>query len=157
MVSSGFGYLAAVTALNARGVYKSAKDIEMALYKMQQAGVRPRSRDRLFSILTGAAEKLSMSVLLLGHNEAVHLVKNWGFGDVLVHTVDSVNHHSLPADFSHAMNSGVDHAKTSAGYHIGDSGSTNLKPTGAALATEYVTNKVGAAGRNARRTITYGR
>lgn len=54
------------------------------------------------------------------------------------------------------MNSGVDHAKTSVGYHIGDSGSTNLRPAKAALAMEYATNKAGAAGRNARRTITYG-
>ncbi|KAF1364942.1 hypothetical protein EJ07DRAFT_151362 [Lizonia empirigonia] len=149
MCASGLYYMAAPAGVAAYGYKKSGDTLEDLEQMMAERGIKPRNRDKLASFLTGTAEKLAISVVLLGHGEALCL--DGQFGLDLAHLNDEVMDYSGSGAANEIYNTPVDFVKESVCYQDGVHDPSGTMVVGvAAGATEYATNKIGDASSNLR-------
>jgi hypothetical protein len=126
--------------------------------KIHKVDFRTHKWDRMMAMLTGTVEKLGLSFITIGHDEASHLFKHWDYHDMVVYQVDAMQEESTPTKTPSDVMGGatMDHerdAVVSQRYDVANS----IRPAGAALAAEYYTGKAGDAGRYARSQVTYRR
>lgn len=73
LTGSGLLYMAAPAGVAAYGLNKSVEARDQLEEIIRQHGFRARKRDKLSGLLAGSVEKLTLSFLLLGHDEIVYL------------------------------------------------------------------------------------
>jgi hypothetical protein len=153
MSVSGLPYMAVPAGIAAYGYHNSGATLEDLEQIMAAHGIKPRSRDRLTSFLTGTAEKLALSAVLLGHDEALCL--NGVFGLDLAELNQEVMEHSASGEVNEFYNGPVEFAQDVVGEGAG------IVPTmvvvgGTAGAVEYATGRLGDAGSNMRNKMQTG-
>ncbi|KAH7388637.1 hypothetical protein BKA66DRAFT_568963 [Pyrenochaeta sp. MPI-SDFR-AT-0127] len=172
LAGSGLVYMAAPAGVAAYGFTKSMKARIQLEQIMQSRGFRARKRDLAYGVLVGSAEKLTLSFLLLGHDEIAFLGEHQGLdadvvqahndwlaagGDGLIINDEGQVQpdHGAIGDGNVAYNALVDEIKTDFNVEGGMPETAeqvvgNVLAGGAAAGIEYATNRVGHAGRVAR-------
>lgn len=158
MFVGGLYYMAVPGGIAIYGYKQSSNRLQDLEQRMVECGIKPRSRDKLTSFLTGTAEKLAISALTLGHSESFLLDGQFGLGGNLDDVTHEFLEHSGSGTINEVFNMPVDAAKDAVGYVDGDPVDIEIMTVvgGTAAAVEYVTNRVGLVGANTRSKIETG-
>lgn len=140
--------MAGAAVVSASGYEKSGDTLEDLERMMVERGIKPRSRDKLASFLTGTAEKFTLTAVLLGHDEALLLNGQWGLD--LTHLNNEVLDHSGSAGANEIVNKPTSFVMDVVGYKKAQTLPATTAVGAAAAATEYATGKLGDAGANWR-------
>lgn len=147
-----------VASASALGFKEARKELAKVEAEMTQRGMRLRDRDVLIHTLCGATQKLALTTVTLGHDEAFTLLKTLGLAPNLTASIGSwysaiFGNCSLLEKTNACFNKPVDVAKAGLGDpKIGESMTAPQIAVigGAAAAADYGTNRAGEVGRQIR-------
>jgi hypothetical protein len=81
-------------------------------------GFRAQKWGRMVAILTGTVEKLGLSFVTIGHDEASHLFESWDYHDMVVHQVEAMQAEGTPTKAFRDVMGGaiIDHEREAVGW-----------------------------------------